>query len=250
MKLNNKKDTLLLILLSIFIVIGIGLVLSPIYKRRISDKRKITQTIEDFEKMLNKNDSDTKNISHLDLNEVEAQNEIIGILYIPKIQIILPIYNNTSEYALSNGTGILREYGKPYGKKGTHPILTSHAGLEDGLFTNLKDLKKGDHFYIRDDTGKFNKYTIFGTNTILPDDYSKFVINKDISQVTLLTCTSIEGFNSHRLLKHGKKVKFDKDEFEREQNKLYLTKYEKIVLSVFVILILLTVIIIKGRFRK
>ena len=243
MKFNNKKDTLLLILLSMFIVVGIGLVLSPIYKRRITDKRKITQTIEDFQKTLNEN----KESSHLDLNELENENQIIGILYVPKIQIILPIYNNTSEYALSNGTGILREYGKPYGKKGTHPILTSHAGLEDGLFTNLKDLEKGDHFYIRDDTGKFSKYTIFGEDTILPDDYSKFIINKDISQVTLLTCTSIEGFNSHRLLKHGKKIKFDKNEFEQEQNKFYLTKYEKIVLSIFAVLILLTVIFVIKR---
>lgn len=257
MKKNNKKQNLLLSAIVICIIIGLGFLLYPIYQSRIKNRQKITETIEKFEETIEKFEKQLKeddgDSSSVNLDAVENENQIIGILYVPKINVILPIYNNTSEYALSNGAGILREFGKPYGENGTHPVLTSHAGLEDGLFTNLFELENGDSFYIKDDTGKYNKYEVFKTDEILPTDYSKFIVENDKSLVTLLTCTSVTGFNSHRLLKHGQKVQFDMNEFENEMNQIRLTKYEKIILGVFIVVIVGTVVYIiyrKKQFTK
>lgn len=248
MKKNNKTQGLLLTLIVICVIAGLGLLLYPVYQSRIKSRQKITETIEKFESQLN----EVNETSEINLDEVENENQVIGILYVPKINVILPIYDNTSEYALSNGTGLLREFGRPYGEIGTHPILTSHAGLEDGLFTNLNQLKEGESFYIKDDRGVYNKYEVIGTDKVLPTDYSKFTIEPDKSLVTLLTCTSETGFNSHRLLKLGTKVEFNMEEFENEMNEIHLTRYEKILLGVFgtIIIIVIGFVIYNKFLRK
>src|SRR5699024_12229262 len=59
----------------------------------------------------------------------KSQLNTIGILSIPKIKEVLPIYDNTSSIALDNGIGLLEHTSDLTGGKGKHAVLTGHSGL-------------------------------------------------------------------------------------------------------------------------
>ena len=78
-----------------------------------------------------------------------AGDEMMGIVEIPKIDIKLPIYHTTKEDVLKQAAGHLEGSSLPIGGKSTHSVISAHRGLPSAsLFTDLDQLKKGDHFLI------------------------------------------------------------------------------------------------------
>ena len=74
-------------------------------------------------------------------------NQIMGYVEIPKIDVYLPIFHGTSQEVLENGAGHLENTSLPVGGESTHTVISAHAGLNDKrLFTDLELLEKGDVF--------------------------------------------------------------------------------------------------------
>ena len=74
---------------------------------------------------------------------------MMGMIFIPKIDVKLPIYHGTGEYALSNGCGHVKGTSLPVGGKSSNCVLTAHRGLPSAkLFTDINRMKNGDVFYI------------------------------------------------------------------------------------------------------
>lgn len=116
--------------------------------------------------------------------------EVISYIEIPKINVYLPIYNDTSEKTLSVAIGHLERTSLPVGGKGTHCVLTGHSGLTTNkLFTDLDKLEVGDTFTLHTLDKKL-VYKVTNIEIILPDDvYYNCEYDKD--QCTLVTCTPI-----------------------------------------------------------
>ena len=80
------------------------------------------------------------------------QEHTIAVLEIPKINLSLPIFDETNEYFLQKGTSLLEGTSYPTGGKNTHAVLSGHRGLSTArLFTDLPKLAIGDTFYIETD---------------------------------------------------------------------------------------------------
>ncbi len=250
MEKKKKRDLIFLTVVTIIVGFALYFLISPIIKSRITDRKKSIDIIERFEKELNKDKGSDGPSSTIDLNKSgKSENKVIGVIYIPKINIMLPIYNNSGEYAISNGAGMMKTYGPPNGKKGTHAVLTSHAGQKNGLFTDLYRLDIGDSFFIKNENGEMAKYNIIEENTVLPDDFSKLGPEKDKCLITLLTCTPL-GVNTHRLLQKGEKVKFDMDEFLNMKNPFFISKYELIQLIIAIAILICLIYLYYNILKK
>ncbi len=74
---------------------------------------------------------------------------MLGVIEIPKINVSLPIFDQTTEIFLK-GTSLLEGSSYPTGGKSTHAVLSGHRGLPEAkLFTDLPKLKKRRPVFIQ-----------------------------------------------------------------------------------------------------
>ncbi|MFC4772248.1 class C sortase [Enterococcus hermanniensis] len=135
------------------------------------------------------------------------EQHMIGAIFIPKIKVSLPIYDQTNDFLLDEGATVLQGTSYPVGGKNTHSVITGHTGLaEKKLFTDLNKLKKQEQFYLHVEEKKM-AYQIDRIRIVKPEDFNALKIEDGRDLVTLLTCTPY-GINSHRLLVTGHRVKY------------------------------------------
>lgn len=142
-----------------------------------------------------------------------GENEMIGSIEIPKIQVNLPIWHGTSTEALANGAGHLMGSSLPVGGENTRCVLTGHRGLPSSrLFTRLDELVEGDLFYLKVCRNTL-AYRVNHIEVIDPEEIEKLQIipKKDI--VTLVTCTPY-GINTQRLIVDGERVAYHRSEHD------------------------------------
>lgn len=208
-KTNYKKIIWILV-----IIIGISLISFPTISNlingsssnnRIDEYNKAVSGLTDEEKS-NMEENASKYNSTGNSNYYNALNlgEVISYIEIPKINVYLPIYNDTSDKTLSVAIGHLERTSLPVGGKGTHCVLTGHSGLTTNkLFTDLDKLEAGDTFTLHTLDKKL-VYKVTNIEIFLPDDvYYNCEYDKD--QCTLVTCTPI-GINTHRLCVRGERT--------------------------------------------
>lgn len=129
----------------------------------------------------------------------------IGAIFMPTIQVSLPLFDETTTELLEKGATVLQGTSFPVGGKGTHAVITGHSGLPSKkLFTDLDKLKRGDLFYL-DVTGKKLAYQVTRFKTVLPTEIDSLKIEPSSDLVTLITCTPYM-VNTHRLLVTGVRV--------------------------------------------
>ena len=148
-----------------------------------------------------------------------AGDEMMGIVEIPKIDIKLPIYHTTKEDVLKQAAGHLEGSSLPIGGKSTHSVISAHRGLPSAsLFTDLDQLKKGDHFLIH----VLNKtlcYEVDKISVVKPEETSALAVEEGEDLVTLLTCTPY-GVNTERLLVRGHRVPSEEQKVADEKTPL------------------------------
>lgn len=168
--------------------------------------------------------------------------EKIGHVEIPKIGQDLPIYAGTSDDVLEKGVGHLEGTSLPIGGNSSHTVLTAHSGLPKAkLFTDLKDLRVGDKFYIHN-IKETLAYQVDQILTVEPENFNDLLIVPGHDYATLLTCTPIM-INTHRLLVRGHRVPYVKEVEEKliaDNEAAYMYKYLfYIALAIILILIYL-----------
>lgn len=145
-----------------------------------------------------------------------AGDEMMGSVEIPKINIKIPIYHTTEEDVLNKGAGHLEGSSLPVGGANTHAVISAHRGLPSAsLFTDLDQLKEGDHFLIH----VLNEtlcYEVDKISVVKPEDTSALAVEDGQDLVTLLTCTPY-GVNTERLLVRGHRVPYVEQEVKDEK---------------------------------
>lgn len=148
-----------------------------------------------------------------------AGDEMMGSVEIPKINIKIPIYHTTEEEVLNKGAGHLEGSSLPVGGANTHAVISAHRGLPSAsLFTDLDQMKVGDHFLIHvlDET---LCYEVDKISVVKPEDTSALAVEDGQDLVTLLTCTPY-GVNTERLLVRGHRVPYVEEEVKEEKTVL------------------------------
>lgn len=184
------------------------------YNKMLTGNMIITDPFDpEAQKKLEEN-SDYYNILNI------GNDNIIGYIKIPKINVSLPIYHGTSEDVLKRGVGHLQNTSFPIGGEGTHAVLSGHTGLSSAkLFTDLDKLEEGELFFI-EVLGEKLAYKIDQIKIVEPSETSDLVIKSGEDYVTLVTCTPY-GINSHRLLVRGTRIPYTEDvekEAKNEEN--------------------------------
>lgn len=148
-----------------------------------------------------------------------AGDEMMGSVEIPKINIKIPIYHTTEEDVLNKGAGHLEGSSLPVGGANTHAVISAHRGLPSAsLFTDLDQMKVGDHFLIHvlDET---LCYEVDKISVVKPEDTTALAVEDGQDLVTLLTCTPY-GVNTERLLVRGHRVPYVEEKVKEEKTVL------------------------------
>lgn len=134
---------------------------------------------------------------------------VMGYIYIPKIDVKVPIYHYSDNATIAKGVGHMVGSSLPVGGTGTHAILAAHTGMPSSrYFTDLTKMEIGDTFEITVLNRKL-EYEIDQIQTVLPNETDQFeTIDPNGDYVTLVTCTPY-GINTHRLLVRGRRVSGD-----------------------------------------
>lgn len=179
--------------------------------------------------------SEGKQIQHLD-------DHLIGAIHIPKINVSLPIFDQTNELFLERGATLLQGTSYPIGGKSTHSVITGHSGLpKKKLFTDLEKLKIGDQFYI-ETLGKKLAYEVSQITIVLPTDVDALAIKEKEDLVTLVTCTPY-GINTHRLLVTSKRVPYEEKKAQSAEKQVATYHLSRFILLGLICLILLVIVI-------
>ncbi|MGX7351938.1 hypothetical protein RU97_GL002559 [Enterococcus canis] len=158
----------------------------------------------------------------------------LGAIYIPAINVSLPLFDETNDLLLQRGATLLQGTSYPIGGEDSHSVITGHTGLPDKkLFTDLEKLKKGDMFYI-DVLGEKLAYKVDSFKTVLPTEIDSLVIQPGRDLVTLLTCTPYM-VNTHRLLVTGYRVPYEEEMAQAIQKAQNYHKYRLILMIIGII---------------
>lgn len=145
--------------------------------------------------------------------QVIREGEMIGYIVIPKVNILLPIYEGKTDAILQKGVGHISlndkaKVGSLPGKD-NHCVLVGHSGLASAkLFTDLDKTKLNDIFYIKI-KNKVYEYKIVNISIKTPNEAeNELRIFKGKDLCSLITCVPVP-INSHRLLVTGERISYD-----------------------------------------
>jgi sortase A len=105
----------------------------------------------------------------------------LAVLRIPKLHIVAPVLEGTSDFALNAGVGRISGTARP-GERGNIGI----AGHRDGFFRGLKDIAQGDTIELENPRGT-QVYVVDRIYLTNPDDVSVLRSGKS-PLITLVTC--------------------------------------------------------------
>lgn len=247
---ENKKSSPLLIFAMLLILGGVLLMLYPIVGdylanrerskaitqydnvlKKMTDKdiEKQLKLIETYNKSINKRQNGLTDEAGVDYKSLANIGQVMGTLDVPALDIKeMPFYHGTDYKTLDRGLGHFESSSIPIGGKNTRSIITGHSGVQNQvLFTDIKQLKEGDIFFINI-LGKRLSYQIESFEEILPTEAEKVKIVKNKDMVTLLTCTP-PGINTYRLLVNGVRIPYE-EALKTKVAKRNLFSYKNIVL--------------------
>lgn len=237
--MKNKKYNFPTIIFVFVIVVGISIMLYPVFISFINARKEsriiaeYSQKVGElrpsnydylFEEARKYNQTLTNdNIVDAFSKDTDEENEeydkllninndgVIGYLKIPKIDVNLPIYHGTSSKVLQKGIGHFEKSSLPIGGDGTHSILSGHRGLPSSrLFSDLNQLENGDMFYIYV-LDQVLAYQVDQISIVEPSDIEKLKMEEGKDYITLVTCTPY-AINTHRLLVRGKRIEYKEEE--------------------------------------
>ena len=228
----NKRKILIIIAI-LFILIGIILFCFPsasnyIYEKNVeTEKEKFVVKITDeqneniLDKLYKKLQEENQKIyeekqnklvdpfsyeqSAIDLSEYGIENNVIGYISIPKINIEVPILLGANTANMKKGAVHLTETSYPIGGANTNSVIAAHRGYGKAtLFRHIDKIGVGDKIYIRNFKEELI-YEVYETKIINPDDISGLEIQEGQDIITLITCHPYR-VNTQRYIVKAKRV--------------------------------------------
>lgn len=126
----------------------------------------------------------------------------LGVIRIDKIDVVLPIFDNTSKKNLLLGVGVVKTTDPPSTEKNTITVLAGHRGSGKGLdfFLHINKLEAGDEIKITT-RKQVLYYKVMGDEVVEPDDWSRFIREEDKTKLYLMSCHPYPKNNKRLLVK-------------------------------------------------
>lgn len=130
---------------------------------------------------------------------------VLGILSIPRINLVYPIYDGATYENLLDGVARIEGTSYPVGGLNTNSVIAGHNGLVGRTyFSHIKKLVAGDLIHIQNRQEKLT-YSVYSTKIIEPNDTAALAPIPGQDTVTLLTCTWPPP-GTHRYLIYAQRV--------------------------------------------
>lgn len=122
------------------------------------------------------------------LGDYGLENEVFGVISIPKLDLEMPLYLGATYQHLADGAAHLSQTSLPIGGNNTNCVIAGHRGWKGAsYFRYITDLKPGDQVIITNLWERLT-YEVTETKIIQPNDVEKIHIQEDRDLITLLTC--------------------------------------------------------------
>lgn len=122
------------------------------------------------------------------LGDYGLENEVFGVISIPKLDIEMPLYLGATYQHLADGAAHLSQTSIPIGGINTNCVIAGHRGWKGAsYFRYITELKPGDEVIITNLWGML-RYTVLESKIIDPNDIEEILIREDQELLTLLTC--------------------------------------------------------------
>lgn len=151
--------------------------------------------------------------SCFELTEYGLQENMIGTIWIPRMDVELPLYLGATTGNMKKGAVILGQTSMPLGGENTNTVIAAHrGGGSTPMFRNIQLLQSEDKIQV---TTPFDTliYRVSEIQIILPNEIDKILIEPGEDMITLITCHPYTK-NTHRYLVKAKRS-FE-DETSRE----------------------------------
>lgn len=143
--------------------------------------------------------------SSINLSNFGFEENIIGSIDIPKMDIKLPIYLGANSVNMKKGAVHLNGTSLPIGGENTNTVIAAHRGLvTNAMFRNIQELRNGDKIFINN-YWEALEYQVIDSKIISPDQIDNIYIQNGKDLVTLITCHPYR-VNTHRYLVYCERV--------------------------------------------
>ena len=123
-----------------------------------------------------------------DLVAYGIEDEIIGVLKIPAMELTMPVYLGASDAHLAAGAAVLGNTSAPIGGDDTNCVIAGHRGWKGAdYFRHIDRLAVGDEVRITN-LWETLTYTVADIQIIQPHEVDKIKIQSDRDLLTLITC--------------------------------------------------------------
>ena len=123
-----------------------------------------------------------------DLTTYGVADEIIGVLEIPAMELIMPVYLGASDAHLAAGAAVLGNTSAPIGGDNTNCVIAGHRGWKGAdYFRHIDRLQVSDTVKLTN-LWETMTYTVSDIQIILPHEVDKIKIQQSRDLLTLLTC--------------------------------------------------------------
>ena len=116
------------------------------------------------------------------------EDEIIGVLEIPAMELTMPVYLGASDAHLASGAAVLGNTSAPIGGDNTNCVIAGHRGWRGAdYFRHIDRLQVGDTVKLTN-LWETLTYTVSAIQIIQPHEAEKIKIQQNRDLLTLLTC--------------------------------------------------------------
>ena len=124
----------------------------------------------------------------VELTTYGIEDEIIGVLEIPAMELTMPVYLGASDAHLASGAAVLGNTSAPIGGDNTNCVIAGHRGWHGAdYFRHIDKLTVGDTVKLTN-LWKTLMYTVADIQIIQPHEVNMIKIQQGRDLLTLLTC--------------------------------------------------------------
>ena len=157
------------------------------YPELLADLQAYNQRIYD-EKQSGLVDLEACEAPAADLTTYGVEDEIIGVLEIPVMELTMPVYLGASNAHLAAGAAVLGNTSAPIGGDNTNSVIAGHRGWKGAdYFQHIDRLAVGDEVRITN-LWEALTYTVADIQIIQPHEVEKIKIQQGRDLLTLVTC--------------------------------------------------------------
>lgn len=170
------------------------------YLELLADLQAYNQRIY-AEKQRNLTNLEACEVPAADLTAYGIEDEIIGVLEMPTMELTMPVYLGASDGHLAAGATVLGNTSAPIGGVNTNCVIAGHRGWWYGAdyFRHIDRLQAGDMVTVTN-LWETLTYTVVDIQIIQPDQVNRIKIQPGRDLLTLITCHPYASGGRQRLV--------------------------------------------------